>query len=102
MSLSEIFMRFGWPIVQIVVAGFLMALFRRWMTAGIGRDWIGKGDTFAGGGFMVFALMGLYLVILFVCSRHELFDEGIHFNGPLTCRRTLRWRDMTSVPSIIT
>jgi hypothetical protein len=127
MSLFEVFMTFGWPAVQIIVSGFVMYLFRCWMVAGrdrpaaqahrmsyspgimifglavfaafgsIGRSWLGEGETFAGGGCLVFASMGLYLVIVYLFSRHELFDGGIHFNGPLTCRRTLRWSDMTSV-----
>lgn len=79
--------------VSTLIVGVVASLF----IAGIARAALRAGETFAAGGFSVFGLMGLLMVAEYICHRHDLFDEGIHYAGLLTCRRSLRWTEVTQV-----
>lgn len=60
-------------------------------------QWRSGGDTALALGLGFFALLGLLLVAEYVFARHTVFDEGMHYSGLLTCRRTLRWGDIVQV-----
>ena len=129
MSFFDVLMRFGWPIVGLVVTGLVMHLVRSAFSASraralpaahahrlvhsVGALILGVpallgcaklavylfriGETFAAVGVSFFALLGLLLIAEYVFARHELFKGGIHYNGLLTCRRSLRWTDVLKV-----